>query len=58
MINVREHRRIERHCQHWAHKIQDEDKQSIDNVNIGHTRYRIKTNNPETMSTLGKQDTR
>ena len=37
---------IERHCQHWAHKIQDEDKQSIDNVNIGHTRYRIKTNNP------------
>ena len=32
---------IERHCQHWAHKIQDEDKHSRDNVNIGHTRYRI-----------------
>ena len=25
----------------WAHKIQDEDKHSRDNVNIGHTRYRI-----------------
>ena len=32
---------IERHCQHWAHKIQDEDKHSRDNVNIGHTRNRI-----------------
>jgi hypothetical protein len=35
---------IQRHCQHWAHKIQDEDKQSRDTVNIGHTRYRMKTN--------------
>jgi hypothetical protein len=28
--------------------IQDEDKQSRDNVNIGYTRYRMKTNNRET----------
>jgi hypothetical protein len=55
LINDREHRRIERHCQHWAHKIQDEDKQSRDNVNIGHTSYRMKTNNRETLSTLGAQ---
>ena len=48
---------IQRHCQHWAHKIQDEDKQSRDTVNIGHTRYRMKTNNPETLSTQGTQDT-
>ena len=48
---------IERHCQHWAHKIQDEDKHSRDNVNIGHTRYRMKINTRETMSTLGTQDT-
>ena len=48
---------IERHCQHWAQKIQDEDKQSRDTVNTGHTRYRVETNNPETLSTLGIQDT-
>ena len=48
---------IERHCQHWAHKIQDEDKHSRYNVNIGHTRYRMKINTRETMSTLGTQDT-
>jgi hypothetical protein len=48
---------IERHCQHWGNKIQDEDKQSRDNINIGHTSYRMKTNNRETMSTLGTQDT-
>ena len=48
---------IQRQCQHWAHKMQDENKQFRDNVNIGHTRYRMKTNNPETMSTLGTQDT-
>ena len=48
---------IQRHCQHWAQKIQDEDKQSSDTVNIGHTRYRMKTNNPETLATLGTQDT-
>ena len=34
-----------------------EDKQSRDNVNIGYTRYRMKINNRETMSTLGTQDT-
>jgi hypothetical protein len=48
---------IQRHCQHWAHKIEDEDKQSRDTVNIGHTRYKMRTNNRETLSTLGKQDT-
>ena len=48
---------MERQCQHWAHKIQDEDKQWRDNVNIGHTRYRMKKNNGETLSTLGTQDT-
>ena len=31
--------------------------QSRDTVNIRHTRYRMKTNNRETMSTLGTQDT-
>ena len=48
---------MERQCQHWVHKIQDEDKHSRDTVNIRHTRYRMKTNNRETMSTLGTQDT-
>ena len=36
---------LQRQCQHWAHKIQDEDKHSRDNVNIGHTIYRMKINN-------------
>jgi hypothetical protein len=40
---------IQRHCEHWAHKIQDGNKQSRDTVNSGHTRYRKKTNNPETL---------
>jgi hypothetical protein len=48
---------IQRHCQHWAHKIEDENKQSRDTVNTGHTRYRMETNNPETLSPLGTQDT-
>jgi hypothetical protein len=48
---------IQRRGQHWTHKIQDEDKQSRDTVNTRHTRYRMKTNNPETLSTLGAQDT-
>ena len=48
---------IERHCQHWAHKKQDEDKKSRDTVNTGHTRYKTKTNNSETLSTLGIHDT-
>ena len=48
---------IQRHGQHWTHKIQDEDKQSRDTVNTRHTRYRMKTNNPEPLSTLGTQDT-
>jgi hypothetical protein len=48
---------IERHCQNWAHKIQDEDKQWRDTVNIGYTRYRMKIHNRETLSTLGTQDT-
>jgi hypothetical protein len=47
---------IQRHCQHWAHKIQDGNKQSRDTVNTGHTRYRMETNNPETLSTLDTQD--
>jgi len=47
---------IARHCQHWAHKIQDEDKHSRDTVNTGHTRYKMKTNNPEILSSLGTQD--
>jgi hypothetical protein len=29
---------VQRHCQHWAHKIQEENKQSRDTVNTGHTR--------------------
>jgi hypothetical protein len=36
---------IQRHCQHWAHKIQGGNKQSRDTVNTGHSRYRMKTNN-------------
>jgi hypothetical protein len=40
---------IQGHCQHWAHKIEDENKQSRDTVNTGHTRYRMETNNPETL---------
>jgi hypothetical protein len=40
---------LQRHCEHWAHKIQDGNKQSRDTVNTGHTRYRKKTNNPETL---------
>jgi hypothetical protein len=48
---------IQRHCQHWTHKIQEENKQSRDTVNTGHARYRMETNNPETLSTLGTQDT-
>ena len=40
---------IERHCQQWAQKIQDEDKQSRDTVNTGNTRYRIEANNREKM---------
>jgi hypothetical protein len=38
---------IQRHCQHWEHKIQDEDNQSTDTVITGHSRYRMETNNPE-----------
>jgi hypothetical protein len=41
-INTRE-----RQWQHWAHKIQDEDKQLRDTVNIGYTRYRMKINTRE-----------
>jgi hypothetical protein len=48
---------IERQYQHWAHKLQDEDKQSRDNVNTGYTRYRMKTNKRETLSTVCTQDT-
>ena len=49
---------IQRHSQHWAHMKQDENKQSIDTVNTGHTRNRTKTNNRVTLSKLGTQDTR
>ena len=48
---------IQRHCQRGVHKTQDEDKQSRDTVNVGYTRHRTKTNNPETLSTWGTQDT-
>jgi hypothetical protein len=48
---------IERKYKHWAHKIQKEDKQYRNTVNTGHTRYRMKTNNPETQSTLGTHET-
>jgi hypothetical protein len=48
---------IERHCQHWVHRKQDEDKYSKDTVNTGHTRNRMKTNNPQTLSTLGIKET-
>jgi hypothetical protein len=61
----------QKYCQHWGHNIQDEEKQSRDTVNTGHTRNRTKksngvalstlgtleTYNPETWSTLGTQDT-
>jgi urease gamma subunit len=40
-----------------AHKIQEENKQSRDTVNTGHTRHRMKINHPETLSTLNTQDT-
>ena len=48
---------IQRHCQRGVHKTQDEDKQSRDTVNVGYTKDRTKTNNPETLSTWGTQDT-
>jgi hypothetical protein len=48
---------IQRHRQHWTHKTQDEDKQSRDICNIGHTRHRTKTNIPETTAALDSQDT-
>jgi hypothetical protein len=48
---------IERHCQHWAHKIQDRGKQPRDTKKTGHTRYRVETNNPKKLLTLGTQDT-
>ena len=40
---------IQRHWQHWAHKTQDEEKTKPE----GQSRM----NNPETLSTLGTQDT-
>jgi hypothetical protein len=48
---------IERHCQYWTHKTQDEDKQSRDIGSIGNTRHRTTTNNPETSAVLDTQDT-
>jgi hypothetical protein len=45
LLNVREHRKriqewaIQRHWQHWAHKSQDEDKQSIKLTNKNTTKY-------------------
>jgi hypothetical protein len=39
--------------QHWVHKTHDEDKQPRDIGNIGYTRHMTKTNNLETLETLG-----
>jgi hypothetical protein len=47
--DTRRKQTIQGHCQHWAPKIEEENKQSRDTVNTGHTRYRTKTNNPETL---------
>ena len=49
---------IQRNCQHWIHKTQDEDKQSRETVNIRYTRHKTKTNNPEKLSTLDTQNAR
>ena len=45
-----------RDTDHSVHKTHDEDKQSLDTDNIGYTKYRMKTNNPETLTTLCTQD--
>ena len=56
-INVRENRRvnlewiIQRHCQHWAHKTQDENKR------LRKPKGQSRMDNPETLPTLGTQDT-
>jgi hypothetical protein len=42
---------------YWVHKTHDEDKQPRDIGNIGYTRHMTKTNNLETLATLGTQDT-
>jgi hypothetical protein len=44
-------------CLCWVHKTQYEDIQSRNIDNIGYTRHRTKTYNPETSTTLGTQDT-
>jgi ribosomal protein L33 len=46
---------IQRNWQHWVHKTSGEDKQSRETGNIGYTRYKAKTNNPEKLVTLGTQ---
>jgi hypothetical protein len=59
-LNTQDTRRrqtIQKHRQHCTHKTQDEDKQSRDIGNIGHTKHRTKTNNPETSAALDTQDT-
>jgi hypothetical protein len=44
-------------CDTPVHKTQDEDKQSRDTVNVWYTRHRTKTDNLETLSTWGTQNT-
>jgi hypothetical protein len=51
--NVVRRHTIQRHRQHWVHNTQDEDIQSRDIDNIGYTKHRTKTYNPETSTTLG-----
>ena len=55
--NTGQRQTIQRHWQHRVHKTQDKDKQSRDTGNIGHTKHRTKTNNPETLATSGTQNT-
>jgi ribosomal protein L33 len=56
--DIRRRQTIQRNWQHWVHKTEGEDKQSRETGNIGYTRHKAKTNNPEKLATLGTQDIR